>query len=496
MKYIFKDKKGFSLVELIVTLVLFLILVSFGYLVISAGNNNFDTGTARAHLQHNARLLDDYLQANLGKATSMVISPDIEQLDNTIKLESNIATGNGENITSNVIDDIQFRINSSGDKAVIEYKIMTSGEDEIYEMTSSVALDNIAPSYFEGAFSSFASIKTNPISFDIDIILPMVRKITTTPASIIADTVYDDDTIQFTLELENDELVDGSIQATNFLLAESLSFLEITDITRDDNSQLLKITLGNGKVGGVGFGQILLPGEIFTSGLSLVVNIPVIPPAVDRLEVFGETEIIIPNPGGSPVSREYTFEAYDAEDNVILDEEVNWSLQNNLGGVSFIKNTDGNLTLTITDQVAETMSDETIGIKIIATSQSNPEKSDDILVTLSKQGRSLSDIMDSLTTLEYHKDYTAISRPSWVILPIVSEDVLFLFTDFDGEVELTNDGTQVKINGLKNKTSFGNVTLTGTMNGESVDKLFYFKIPQYNADPVGDIQISTTQFVN
>ena len=202
MKSIFNDKKGFSLVELIVTLVLFLILVSFGYLVISAGNSNFDTGTARAHLQHNARLLDDYLQANLGKATSMVISPNEEQLlDNKIKVESNIAKGNGVNITSNVIDDIQFRIDSSGDKAVIEYIIKTSGEDETYDMTSSVVLDNIVPSYFEGDFTSFTSIGENSISYDKDLILAPVRKITATPSSIVADTVYDNDTIQFTLEL-------------------------------------------------------------------------------------------------------------------------------------------------------------------------------------------------------------------------------------------------------------------------------------------------------
>ena len=291
-------------------------------------------------------------------------------------------------------------------------------------------------------------------------------------------------------------MVDGSIDATNFLLAESLSFLEITDITRDENSQLLKITLGNGKVGGVGVGQILLPGEIFTSGLSLIVNIPVIPPAVSSLEVFGETEIIIPYPGGSPVSREYTFEAYDSENNLILDEEVDWSLQNDISGVNLIKNADGNLILTITDQVAEAMSEDTIGIKIIATSQSNPEISGDISVSLSNLGRSLTDIMDSLITLEYYQNLTATDRPSWVILPVVSEDVMFLFTAYSGEVELTNDDTQVKINGLKNQTSFGSVTLTGTMNGESSNKIFYFRIPQYKDDPIKPIEISTTQFVN
>jgi len=490
MKYICKNKNGFSLVELIVTLALFLILVSFGYIVISAGNDNFDTGTARAHLQHNARLLDDYLQGNLGKATSMVISANEEQLlDNKIKVESNIARVNGVDITSNVIDDIQFRIDGSGDKAVLEYKIMTAGEDEDYEMTSSVVLDNMTPSYFDGAFSSFTSIGTSSISFNNEIVLPAARKLNIEPDSVVRATVYSgEDTITFNIFVEND-IVEENLAVQDVNLLGGIAFLQVINIEQVNELQI-SLTLGEGTVSDyTGDAAIIIKESAFVEGGDLMAIIHIIDPDISYILISGDSDVTIPIENGTPTTSTYIMKAYDSDNSQISGETATWSLVGSPTGVS-IDSSSGQLS------VADEASEGTVIVRAESTRDS--EIYDEFVVTLLAQERTLQNIMDAILTLPFHPDYTDISRTSFVVIPDVADEVDFIYSASDGDwVTLENGGYQLKITRNNGQTKFGNATLTGTMGDESIDKIFYFKIPKYvkNGETF-PILISPTQFVN
>ena len=495
MKYILKNRSGFSLVELIVTLSLFVILVSFGYLVISAGNDNFDTGTARAHLQHNARLLDDYMHANLGKATSMVISTYEEQLlESKINVTNNIARADGVDITSDVVDDLQFRIDGSGDKAVLEYRIMMSGEDETFEMTSSVVLDNMDSAAFGGAFDTFTSIGAYSISYDNDIILPVARKLTIEPSNVVRGTVYSgEDRITFNIFVEND-IVEESLAAQDVSLLGGIAFLQVVNIQQVNELQI-SLTLGEGTVADyTGDAAIIIRESAFVEGGDLMAVVHIIDPEISYVVVEGAAEIAIPAEDEAAITSDYTMKAYDSDNSLISGELATWSLVGTYTGVT-IDSSSGQLS------VSHEAEESSVVIK--AQSVRDTEIYDEFVVTLLSEGRTLQDIMDAIVTLPFRVDKTAYDSPSYIVTPEVEGDVDFIFTASDGAyVSIENGGYQLEISRNNGQTKFGNATLTGTMNGESIDKIFYFKIPKYiKPDKDGTILtqpilISTTQFVN
>jgi len=474
MRYYIKSNKGFSLVELIITVSLIFVIVSLGYILISAGNSNFDSGTAKAHLQQNTRLLDEYIQKNLRNATNMnVTSNQEQQLDNLIFIEDNIAKTSDVNLTAEVIDDIQIRVNENGDRPIIEYIINASGDGETYELINSMVMNNLPPTYFAGAFSNFTSIGAAAISFNSDIILPPDRSLSSDPDELVRGTVYEgDDVIALNIYVDND-IFNEALGVLDATLGGSISSLSVIDIEKVNDTQIT-LTIGNGTVvDAIGEGTVTIRESAFQIGGDLSVVISIVHPEIIYIQVSGNNVLTIPDEG-NVLQETYTMTAYDINDNPITNESAVWTLVSSYPGVS-IGEESGVLTVT--------PSTEPGTITIQAQSERNTEIIDEFQIALEESTISLQDIMDLILTLPYSDGYDAYDRPSYVTVPEY-EDVLFQFTGVTGYLDLVNT-TKVKVKDKWNQVNTGTITLMGTMDGESLTKVFDVYIPTTKSgDPI------------
>ncbi len=468
----FRNNKGFSLVELIITVALIFVIVSLGYLIISAGNSNFDQGTAKAHLQQNTRLLDEYIQRNLRKATNMLVTSDAAlQYDNTITVESNVAKANDESITASVIDDIKLRVDATGDRPIIEYIISASGDGEVYELINSMVMNNLPADYFSGNFSTFTSLGAAAISFNSDMILPLERSLSLEWDELVRGTVYSgEDTVTLNIYVENDIFNDapGVLDAS---LSGGISDLYVVEILKVNATQLA-ITLGNGTVvDALTTGTITVHESAFQIGGDLTVTVNIVNPDIVYLVVSGDSEIIIPE-DEEPVTRTYTMTAYDINDGPIYGEEATWSLVGTPQGVSIDVNSG---ILEVTQMAAAGV------ITIQAQSITNTDMTETYEITLLEDtSPSLQDIMDQILTLPYFitsrgYQYDSLDRPSYVTVPVY-EGVTFEITTVSGFIT-ADPPTEAVILRSQWDHNTGTITLTGTMDGESINKVFFVDIP-------------------
>ncbi|MDX1358463.1 MAG: prepilin-type N-terminal cleavage/methylation domain-containing protein, partial [Clostridia bacterium] len=339
------NNKGFSLLELIITIFLVFILFSVAYTILSIGNNNFTRGTAKTHLQQNARILDEYIQTYLRKATNIVVSANEgDKLEYTIEIEDNVANVNSDGLTADVIDEIQIRVDESGDKPILEYIIETSTGEETYQLTNSIVLNNMAPDYFAGNFSSFTALGSMALTYSSDMIVLLDRSLSVNPDDVEKSISYTgDDYLLFTFTLEGDNFVTG-LDAMDATLSGGLSDLDVLDFSWS-NDTLAKIQLGNGEVSDViGTGSITIAEDAFEVGGELTVEVNIV--EIASIVVSGLSQVSVPDVGEDPIDYTYTSSSFTAEAEEVGCGEVTWSLSDDtLAGVSIDSET-GILTIT------------------------------------------------------------------------------------------------------------------------------------------------------
>ena len=476
------DTKGFSLIELIITVVLVLVLVSVGYLVIDAGNDNFAKGSAKAHMQANARLLDEFIQTNIRNATNIKItSIEDEKLNNRMSLVDNIAVSNGVNITAAVIEDFQIKIDDSGDRPILEYIINTLYKDETFELRSSIVLNNLTADYFGGAYSDFTSIGDASFTYNAEAIIPQGEFLAIDPSFIVRNRNITEESPQsFDIYLFRDTFVEG-ISYNDISLLGGIAALDIASVERI-NDTLIRVNFDSGYVtDAVVTGTFFIHASGLSGGADLEVDVSVIDPNIKYIEIEGPTSIEVPETGNTTV--EFKVTTIDYEDREIS-EPVLWSLLETMPGVTL--NIDEGKATSLT--VAQGTYSGTIILH--AQSTSNETVTDNYEVNIIPAQEPLESIMENVFLL-YAETYTDTSRPTYLIIG-----------NIDGvELEFVDDVTAENFSVV----GVNNEQLEITANAENIsqqvkvlasrDGIFYIKefdiyVPFYDKKKTGPIVIT------
>lgn len=114
-----KNKKGVTLIELIIVLSILSIVSSLAYSVYYFGLKNFNTQTVNVNNQSNVRYALSIISKDIRKSDSVTVSANIITIDGTIeyKLDGNVLMKNGNNL---VIDIETFNITRAGNKMTME----------------------------------------------------------------------------------------------------------------------------------------------------------------------------------------------------------------------------------------------------------------------------------------------------------------------------------------------------------------------------------------
>ncbi|MBN2882310.1 MAG: prepilin-type N-terminal cleavage/methylation domain-containing protein [Clostridia bacterium] len=470
MKNFRKNNNGFSLVELIITVVLVFILISVGYLVISAGNDNFDKGTAKAHMQQNARLLDEFIQGSMRNSTNIILtSVEAEKLDNQLTLVDSVIVSNGVNLTAAVIDDLQIKVDESGDRPILEYIIYTLYKEETFEMRGSIVLNNLPSDYFGGAYSTFTSIGSSSLTYNAEVTIPEAKSITVQPNFIIRGRTYEYDLPEvFYVYLVN-EIFRDTIDAIDISLGGGMGLMRVKSVEWT-NETLIAVSLYDGPVtDAVGTGTITVHSEGLMGDQDLTVSVNIIDPDISYIEIAGSNDILIPAEGST--SSTYTFKAYDSEDREITNESAIWTYTPESADDGITMNSSTG-TLTVTSLASPTT------ITVHAQSVREPLEVDEFTVNLVAYQESLENLMGQLF-LQYDSGYTSTMRPTFLICGNI-EGVTFYFVEVSGEnfsIE-GEDDEKVLISG-NNKNISGGVKVVGHRNGEYWIKEFAVYVPKY-----------------
>lgn len=177
---LFYDNKGITLIELLVAIAIMSMVLAIGYNMYYYGTKSFTGGTTQAHLQQNARLVDEYFKKelrNVGdikideiydnwevdydgyykvsdkkliKATAeniifltdstikeivvMVLHDDIRLLDKSLNNENDLVLY----YTFRVLDSIR-----TGERPLLIYEIISGDGDQEYIFKNQILLNNI-----------------------------------------------------------------------------------------------------------------------------------------------------------------------------------------------------------------------------------------------------------------------------------------------------------------------------------------------------------------
>lgn len=114
-----KNKKGVTLIELIIVLSILSIVSSLGFSFYLYGLKNFTTQTVNVNNQSNVRYALSIISKDIRKADSVTVSANIITIDGTLeyKLDGNILMKNGNNL---VTDIETFNVTKVGNKITIE----------------------------------------------------------------------------------------------------------------------------------------------------------------------------------------------------------------------------------------------------------------------------------------------------------------------------------------------------------------------------------------
>lgn len=473
MKSILKNKKGFSLVELIITIILVFVLVSVGYLVIDAGTGNYNKGSAKTHMQQNSRILDDYIQSYLRKATKIVISSiETDLLDFTIEVDGKVAKTNGQELTADVIDDIQIRIDTSGDKAVMEYLIESEWEGETYELANSVVLNNIPKEDFDGTYINYTSIGGLTLSYSNDMLIAPTRGLDMFPEGVVRSSVFGTDPLvtpypaEFNIFVENDIFIDPLLPG-DARIEGAVGDLDVVDVVYINDTQCKVFISGNVTSTPNIIGQIIIEPEAFKFGTTeLSVDLIIDEAETHHIKVVGDNEVTIPNTGEDALEYTYAFTAHDIYDDPVSGETVSWYIDDiegsSLVGLAIDAETG---VLSVSDTAVEG------SFYVVAQLEDTLEEiKNHYTVDLYYDIPGLSDVMDGIVTLPFLEG-DGTWNPVYVTIPY-ENGVNFEITGVTGEV--TKVGIYAFIEKKNNSPSdFGTITLKGsTVDGQEAFKTF------------------------
>ncbi len=138
------DDKGFTVVELLIALALLGIVLSLGYFLFFGGTKSFDTGTARANVQQNVRLVNVVLKNELRNAILISTIEPPGDYDGFFQLEGSHLMHNGEQVTAdNVISDIDIDIKEEHDNEAVLLLTITAVSEEGYTVNYQILLNNL-----------------------------------------------------------------------------------------------------------------------------------------------------------------------------------------------------------------------------------------------------------------------------------------------------------------------------------------------------------------
>jgi|GEM_PF-2388056 len=154
------DNKGLTLIELLIALALTGMILSLGYTLYFFGTGSFERGTAQAQAQHNARLADEYLKAELRNALKIEIAKAGREgeFDGYFHLAEGSLIKSGERVTGNTLIDLAVSIIKEGNRAILEYRITSSDHNEEFVFSNQILLNNISAAAFDASYVPFRSL--------------------------------------------------------------------------------------------------------------------------------------------------------------------------------------------------------------------------------------------------------------------------------------------------------------------------------------------------
>ena len=150
-----KNKKGISLVELMVVLGLLFMGLSVSYLLIDYTSRSFETVARETFLQQNSRTI----RLSLSKELRNIIDLSTVQaigFDNFLKIKKNRLNINGDIVTINIVEDGLLSVTKEDESFFAEYEIILKFQNQKEKVSDKVGLNN----YTGNTFHNF-NIKEN-----------------------------------------------------------------------------------------------------------------------------------------------------------------------------------------------------------------------------------------------------------------------------------------------------------------------------------------------
>jgi len=359
-KFILKflpNDKGLTIVELLIAIALLLIVLSLGFSLFFFGTGSFETGTARAGAQQQARLVDEYFKAELRNAGRISFQDDvIDNWEHNFKLEDKVLYNSGNKITEKAINDVQIRLESEEQdgetRYLLDYVIHSEFDGREYTLENQILLNNIySQEQIDGIESDFKRFaEDGPVlNYDFDADYP---RLNVSPNTVTEGTYggNDHDPLIINLYLYNEEFVQdigtedfelkGDALDSNPLEPDAVDRVSDSRVDITIDCEISSVNNENGSIT-VTAKDSALTGENSLSDIIIVEE-----QIATEISIEGPDTIYIPEEGSQ--SETYKAEVLDQAGRVIKDEIITWSLENGIGNGITIddNNSDGEVTVT------------------------------------------------------------------------------------------------------------------------------------------------------
>ena len=148
------NKKGFTLVELIVALALLLIVLDLGYMFFDYGTKTFTRGEDQYSVQQEIRLASGYVTRELRNTTDSSFTSSaptndgynyivFDSANKAIKIYDKSDTSHPKYVTNNCITSFTYTVNTVEGKYVMEFTISGTEGDRVFTTSSKVLLVNM-----------------------------------------------------------------------------------------------------------------------------------------------------------------------------------------------------------------------------------------------------------------------------------------------------------------------------------------------------------------
>lgn len=471
-----KNKKGFTLVELILSLILLLLVLSLGYLIFSVISGNFSTGTSQSFVQQNARFVDDFFKDNIRNIGQLYIGENQStDMEFAVFLEDGIAKTNDRDITETIISDIRVKVDRSENMAVLQYIINGEEDGKTFEISNQLVLNNIPAEYLSADYDNYISLTDNKLSYNYEPIYLMNKVLTVYPPVITTGQTYtDEEPLELNLVISNDTFVTG-ISTIDFelLFPASINIIDVNIYKENDTLVILTLTGDTGSVEDVGEINILASGLAGEDNVSVV--IPFENPEVAYVIIEGATKLKIPLESMSDTESTYNAKIYDQGGNEMTGQGFTWSVIGSPDGVMADITDSGPLILNVfSEAVAEEKA-----VTLLVTSDDNPDI--DWSIDIDLEEVSLEDIMVAITTLPYKTGYDAYDNTTYIVEPSIS-GIVFSYIDPFGTGISVNASGEIVLARHQSQDRNGTITLHGVMETETYDVAFSIFLPSKKDD--------------